>query len=515
MASTLIALPTPATADNPSKKLSAGSSPPAKILFLSHEASRTGAPMFLLHFLRWLRRETDLEFEIVLGKGGPLEVEFAAVAKVQSVQFLATNPAALRSFGLIYSNTVGNAPLLAALPAGNIPVITHVHELDSGYDWAGARAMAGIIGHTSHFIACAEAVAGRLRKIFAIPADRISVHHEMIDGRVVAANVAAAAGSLRQDHDIPADAFVVIGCGSVDLRKGPDLFVQMAARLKRRLGPEHPLRCLWIGAMNSPDLAEHLPLDVRKLGLEAEVRFIGELPAPHGLIALSDVFCLTSREDPFPLVMLEAAALGKPVLCFDGAGGAREFCTHGGGRSVSYLDVEAMAATTADWLLDPATRAEIGRRGAEAVRQHFVVEAIAPALWKELQRHLASPSPSGPLNRPETTLADIYRTWSPDEMPQRVYVQAHLRRDAARKQARLLAVEGRKPEAVKLLMHAVNADIELKDPLAAFESLVEISEEMAPLDPRQSAALLAGAERFSRAHPHLQVENFRRKAAGA
>lgn len=486
----------------------------AKILFVSHEATRTGAPMFLLHFLRWLRRETDLEFEIVLGKGGPLEAEFAAVARIQSVQFLATNPAALRSFGLIYSNTVGNAPLLAALPVGNIPVITHVHELDSGYAWVGARAMAGIIGHTSHFIACAEAVAGRLRRIFAIPADRISVHHEMIDGNVVAANAATATATLRQDHDIPANAFVVTGCGSIDFRKGPDLFLQMAAQLRRRLGPERPLRCLWIGSTNTPELAEHLRLDARKLGLEDEFRLVGELPDPHALFAQSDIFCLTSREDPFPLVMLEAAALGKPVLCFDGAGGAREFCAHGGGRAVPYLDVAAMAATAAEWLVDPVDRTETGRRGAEAVRRHYTVEAIAPALWAELQRHLSSPAPAGPSGRPEATLAETYATWTLHEAPQRAYIEAHLRRVGTLKQARLLVSAGRKLEAVKLLLQAVNADIELKDPLVAFECLVEIGEEMAALDARQSAALLGGAERFARANPSLKVENFRRKAAG-
>jgi len=486
-----------------------------KILFVSHEATRTGAPMFLLHFLRWLRRETDLEFEIVLGKGGPLEAEFAAVARIQSQEHLTANPAALQSFDLIYSNTVCNAPLLAALPRGDIPVITHVHELDSGYGWVGARAMAGIIGHTSHFIACAEAVADRLRRIFSIPPDRISVHHEMIDGAAVAANAAAAATSLRQDYDLPADAFVITGCGSLDLRKGPDLFLQAAARIKHLLGPAHPLRCLWIGAPNSPDLAKHLRLDVRKLELDDEFRLVGELPAPHALFALSDIFCLTSREDPFPLVMLEAAALGKPVLCFDGSGGAREFCAHGGGQGVPYLDVAAMAATATEWLLDPTRRTAIGRRGAEVVRQHFTVEAIAPALWAEVQRHLAAPAPSGPWSGPEKTLADIYRTWTLSEAPQLPYLEAHLRREGRRKQARQLARQGRKLEAVKLLINAVNADIELKDPLVAFECLVEIGEEMAALDARQSAALFGAAERFALTNPSLKVENFRRKAVGA
>ncbi len=467
--------------------------------------------MFLLHFLRWLRRETDLEFEIVLGKGGALEAEFAAVAKIRRQEQLTATPGALQSFDLIYSNTICNAPMLAGLPRGEIPVVTHVHELDLGYDWVGARAMAEIIGHTRHFIACAEAVADRLRKVFSIPSDRISVHHEMIDSAAVAANAAAAGNSLRQDYDIPAGAFVITGCGSLDLRKGTDLFLLVSAQIKRQLGPEHSLRCLWIGALNSSDLANHLRLDVRKLGLENEFRLVGELPAPHALFAQSDIFCLTSREDPFPLVMLEAAALGKPVLCFDGSGGAPEFCAHGGGQGVPYLDVGAMAATATAWLLDSVRRTSIGRRGAEAVRQHFTVEAIAPALWAELRRHLAHPAPL----RPAATFADIYRSWTLSEAPQLPYIEAHLRREGRRKQARQLTCQGRKLEAGELLMKAVNADIELQNPLVAFESLVEISEEMATVDARQSAALLSTAERFAKGHVHFNVESFRRKVAGA
>ena len=56
-----------------------GPSPPS-ILFVSHDASRTGAPIALLTFLRWLRANTDYRFEVLLGCGGPLEPAFEALA---------------------------------------------------------------------------------------------------------------------------------------------------------------------------------------------------------------------------------------------------------------------------------------------------------------------------------------------------------------------------------------------------------------------------------------------------
>src|SRR5436190_21945294 len=53
-----------------------------RVLFVSQDARRTGAPVLLLHFLRWLRTNTNLDFEVVLRRGGELSAEFAALAPV-------------------------------------------------------------------------------------------------------------------------------------------------------------------------------------------------------------------------------------------------------------------------------------------------------------------------------------------------------------------------------------------------------------------------------------------------
>jgi hypothetical protein len=41
-----------------------------KVLFIGHDSSRTGAPLLLLHFFKWLRQETRFEFEVLLQNGG-------------------------------------------------------------------------------------------------------------------------------------------------------------------------------------------------------------------------------------------------------------------------------------------------------------------------------------------------------------------------------------------------------------------------------------------------------------
>ena len=51
-----------------------------KVLFIGHDASRTGAPLLLLHLMRWLKRNGAIQFEMLLLQGGPLEADYAALA---------------------------------------------------------------------------------------------------------------------------------------------------------------------------------------------------------------------------------------------------------------------------------------------------------------------------------------------------------------------------------------------------------------------------------------------------
>jgi glycosyltransferase involved in cell wall biosynthesis len=475
-----------------------GTARPSKILFVSHEATRTGAPMFLLHFLRWLRRETDQEFELLLNHGGPLEPEFAKVARVHLITAAGLPSEFFAQFGLLYSNTCCNGLFLELQPYGDIPIVTHVHELDYGIDSLGARNFAGVMRQSSRFVACARIVADRLRHRFRLPADQVSVHYEMISASGVASNVQAESpAALREKYDIPADAYVLAGCGTVDLRKAPDLFVQLAARLHRQLGGRRPLRCCWIGKTNDRDLERILRHDIRRLGLEREITFIGELAAPHGLLGLSDLFCLTSREDPFPLVMLEAAALRKPVVCFDQAGGGSEFCAFGGGYAVPFLDVAAMADKCHELLIDSVKREEVGARAAEAVRTRFTVEAVAPELWREIQGLLRHP-PALPVYRADDGNARIFESWRLEEAPERPYVLAHLARQAVRREARVAAEGGRRSEAVQALVRAARLDLESKAPAVMVESLVEISGDLAPLDQIKARYLRSEAERIAK-----------------
>jgi len=87
---------------------------------------------------------------------------------------------------------------------------------------------------------------------------------------------------------------------------------------------------------------------------------------------------------------MEAAALGVPTVCFDGAGGGREFVEDDAGCVVPYLDVGAMAECVLDLLRNNELRTKLGRRARDKVRERHDIDVSAPKLLRIIERMLAT-----------------------------------------------------------------------------------------------------------------------------
>jgi 2-polyprenyl-3-methyl-5-hydroxy-6-metoxy-1,4-benzoquinol methylase len=195
-----------------------------------------------------------------------------------------------------------------------------------------------------------------------------SIPHEVDDSRA----------EIRRELGISQEEFVVCGCGSRTWRKGVDIFVGIAARMRQTLLNRQVL-FLWIGHEHSSQMAQMIDFDVARLGLGERVVFLGERVAPQRYMAAADVMALTSREDPFPVTALEAAGLGLPIVCFEGATGSTEFVDETCGAVVPYLDIDAYAraieALAADNARLLAARNEIRLRSAR-----YEIDNVAPEL---------------------------------------------------------------------------------------------------------------------------------------
>ena len=381
-----------------------------EILFVSHDAGRTGAPLILLNFQRWLKKHTSLQFATILRRAGPLEPEFAALGETFLIRSRRWERlvreriadhfnwsfgsekrlAGLRSrpHQLIYSNTVTNGDILPILARPGVKVLTHVHELNYWIDRTGPKNWSNVCRHTTKFVAVSEAVSRNLQERHHISADRLEVVHEFIPvDNAIPQNISDNGASVRKRLNIPTNAFVVGGSGYETWRKGKDLFVQLATLLRRR-NPSRPFWFVWVGSEGDEEERRQLKHDIEKAGIADCFCWTGEVSNPLDYFACLDAFALVSREDPFPLVCLEAALLGKPILCFAGAGGTPELIEDDSGFVVPYLDLNLLA----DKLLllggDEQLRQKMGACGAAKVRERFSLDVMAPRLHRVIDSML-------------------------------------------------------------------------------------------------------------------------------
>ena len=334
------------------------------ILFVSHDANRAGAQILLLRFLRLLKNDEDLEFSILLKDGGIIENEFAEIAPtyfwkrpkslgkrsfisklykkiinkdIHKLKVLQTLKK--QNFDLIVSNTIANGDILPTLKSLDVPIKTYVHELEMGIQqYTKPEYFENVRTLSSSFIACAESVKENLIKNHQVDTTLIKVLPSLLPESALNYKVDKLANEmLRIKHEIPLNAFLIGGMGTVDLRKGVDIFLQVANKLKCN----SDIFLLWVGGQEHETEYKNFLIDKNRLGLN-NIFFQPSVENPLDYMAIFDVFFVSSREDPYPLVVLEAAMLSKPILCFDKAGGAKDFVQDDCGATIEYLNVDSV-----------------------------------------------------------------------------------------------------------------------------------------------------------------------------
>jgi glycosyltransferase involved in cell wall biosynthesis len=384
-----------------------------KILFVSHEASRTGAPIVLLQLLKWLKQNGGLQFEILLKKGGPLEADFAALAPTTILQpsfaenwvhkicrrlhlnvpFRFSLPAKVVRHArhcqtdLVYVNTVVLAADVKALANAGFPTLWHIHEMPFVINYfEDGRPFRDASPAVTAFIAAAEGVKQGLISDFAVPTEKIKVIHEFVpQSGNESQDLKAIRESVRQELAFPPDAFIAGMCGTIEWRKGADLFLTVAKHLATEF-PGQEIYFLWIGAPDSRLTQKQVDHDIRLAGLAGRVKFIGGKADSRRYLAALDVFVLMSREDPFPLVMLEAASLGLPIICFRGTGGGPEFVGDDAGIIVEYGDTLAIAKALVQLSGQPAWRQKLGLAARQKVLSQYTVEIQAPKIAQFIEQ---------------------------------------------------------------------------------------------------------------------------------
>lgn len=215
-----------------------------------------------------------------------------------------------------------------------------------------------------------------------IAGDRIELIYNAVDIR--ADDIPGGAAWLRHRFSIPAGRQVCTAVGRLVPVKGYDVLVEAASLL----AAEAPnLHILLVGdGENRQALADQ----IGKLGLEKRVTLAGYQDREQVLSILrsSDFFVMPSRYEGTPIALLEAGALGLPIVASQ-VGGIPELVRDGQeALLIPAADAPALARALSKLANDRALAEELGCRAAQRVKSEFHLEVQVQKTWSAYRKAL-------------------------------------------------------------------------------------------------------------------------------
>ena len=219
-----------------------------------------------------------------------------------------------------------------------------------------ARGARELFSHADAVVTVSHGLAEDLRDNFGVDAARL---HAIYNPAFRSSFVAAADAPVEHPWLARKDRPVAIAAGRLHHVKGFDDLLRAFARLRESLDA----RLIILGEGKERGALERL---VAELGLQDAVQLPGRVASLAPWMARADLFVLSSRREGLPAVLIEALAIGLPVVATRCPSGPDEILEDGRwGTLVPVGDVEALATAMAQALRQPAADRE-GRRARAA-----------------------------------------------------------------------------------------------------------------------------------------------------
>lgn len=352
-----------------------------KVLVVTHDAHRHGAQLLALSIARSLRRDFGCEVHILVCGEGELKDEYAREGVVHDIHGLGPESrqkliAGLHERGVheAICNTSVVGEVVEMLASVGIRCVSLVHEMPGIIKaYRLEPAIAKIALHAERVVFPASIVRDAFVGLQPTDADKLLVRPQgLYQHNPFIGDIERIRAKVREDLGLAAGVRLVLGVGYADRRKGIDLFARVAERIGQ---VRDDVRFVWVGNRDrSGDAQTELDPVVDPVVEAGYLLMPGQL-APEkaqAFYAASDLYLLTSREDPFPSVVMEAMNAGLAVVGFEGGGGYAELIEDGMGVLVPMEDVATMAAAVLARLdLSDEDRRAHAERARQVVHERF------------------------------------------------------------------------------------------------------------------------------------------------
>ncbi|MCI2395572.1 glycoside hydrolase family 99-like domain-containing protein [Aliiroseovarius sediminis] len=350
---------------------------PRSVTLVGHDAHPHGAQLLLLNLARSYT-ENGIKVDIVLLSGGVLVEEYSRYASVTLLDkpYLEDEDLVLllrrlrrEHDQIAIANTTVSASILPQLKVAGYKVVSLIHEMASVFEQKGLRPqMEFVVKHADRVVFPAPVVHEHFENYLGQPAPQAKILPQglYLHTPLLEHTAASHRARIRSELAVDDQTCVLLGVGYVDHRKGADLFIRTLVDLHNA---GRKVRGIWIGHVDVEFLPK-LETLANELGVSDHMQFLGRQSDPQSYYAAADVFLLTSREDPYPSVVLEAMAAEMPVVMFGGATGSEQLAKEGLAVAVPAENPAAMARAIGDLLDAPDETKRMTAAAARHIRDN-------------------------------------------------------------------------------------------------------------------------------------------------
>lgn len=374
-----------------------------KALFVSHDNSYTGAPTALLRLLHNINGLNGMEADILLLRQARQEQHFGSVAN-KVINISRPNSLFRRVVNKVLHFDISRRQLLRRMNQYQVIFFNSAVSLNyftreelHGFPkkallvYEMPVALWTILGKEIGKLRAPELIFSptpqltmALQQLGVDPLAILPLHQYLNPDHIME-------GALSHRHSAkkPTGDFHVGMIGVPAWPKAVEYFLCIARDFNTRY-PDARVKFVWKGINPGTEHYEIYNSDVQKAGLQDTVLFEGKTERVSDFYEKIDVLALSSREDTFPYIMMEAALFEKPTVCFDQSGGAVSFVQAYGGFVVPFLAIEDYCEALYRYYTDENLLKRHGREARDYIlKYHSNPELIRSQFTAGLSRLLS------------------------------------------------------------------------------------------------------------------------------
>lgn len=257
-----------------------------------------------------------------------------------------------------------------------IPALYFVmHELNTMKAFSRQLLIACLARKNMIFAGVSKAVRDDMRKnLWGVPRDHIVTLHNMIDFELFEPQLLSRELARAKLH-LPEEAFVFGNLARLAPNKDHHHLLQAFAKVKTNC------KNVKLVIMGDGELESQLKLQAKALSIEKDVLFMGFVPAAYRYMKAFDCFILSSIQEAFGRVLLEAMIAKRPIIATDVHGIPEVLGTSG--YLVKPRDIASFVNTMKQvYMLSQEERDQLGIAAYEQALNHFSIPKFQEQFWK-------------------------------------------------------------------------------------------------------------------------------------